>query len=216
MSVSRALLVVALVSGSLAGILYHASIQRVSVAVAARDLPAGTRLAPADIAVADLPPDAVPPSAIRDPAGAEGLVTLGGLLRGQLVLGPGLGEESASFALRARLAARSRVIALPVAVSNALGGAIGPGARVDVIAVPIAGQAPPDRIAELIGRAVLVLDVRTENGARSLDQAESRTDPIRERIGSVLVEIPALLETLFADRIATSTIVLVYVPRDAW
>lgn len=214
MNPSRVLVAVALLAGVLAGALYHSSVQRVGVVVAARDLAVGERVGPADLRVAELPPDAVPADAARDPATLEGLVARTALHEGQLVVGPTLGAETSAFALETRLRSSSRVVALPVTVSGALGGAIVPGARVDVLAVPLPGLAPPERMTELIGRSVLVLDVRTESGARVWDPRQPQVaDPLRERVGSVLVEIPAMLATLFADRVVTSTIVLVYVPE---
>ena len=58
-----------------------------------------------------------------------------------------------------------RAIAIPVVAVSAVGGAITPGARVDVLAVPLIGRAPAGRAVELLAADALVLDVRTESGA---------------------------------------------------
>jgi hypothetical protein len=104
-----------------------------------------------------------------------------------------------------------RAVALPVSsAAQAVGGAIVPGARVDVIAVPVAGRAPAGRTAESLLQAAMVLDVRSETGSPFGPVPAKGTVPsLGERIGSVVVAIDPLDEVRFADRIATSTFVLV-------
>jgi Flp pilus assembly protein CpaB len=103
-----------------------------------------------------------------------------------------------------------RAIALPVSTAaHAVGGAIVPGARVDIIAVPIAGRAPGGRTAELLMQGAMVLDVRSETGsAYGVTSSKGPVSSFGERIGSVVVAIAPLDEVRFADRIATSTFVL--------
>lgn len=67
----------------------------VSVAVAARDLPSGATLSPADLRTARLPAEAVPERAESDPARSAGQRLAGPLRRGEVVtdaalVGPGL------------------------------------------------------------------------------------------------------------------------------
>jgi Flp pilus assembly protein CpaB len=94
--------------------------------VAARDLAPGTRLAAADLTVvrADLPPE-VARNAFADPAPLTGAVLAGRVPRGGLLdaadLAPddGAGPQHVSFAVEA---------------ARAVGGALRPGDRVDVVA----------------------------------------------------------------------------------
>ena len=101
-----------------------------------------------------------------------------------------------------------RAVALPVSAAQAVGGALVPGARVDILAVPLLGRAPAGRTTELLAQSALVLDVRAETGA-PYGATAGRTGLVTaERIGSVVVAIAPTEELRFADRIATSTFVL--------
>jgi Flp pilus assembly protein CpaB len=206
----RALIVVALAAGALAGILYYAGAQRSSVLVAARDLDATHALVADDLAIASLPADAIPAGALGDMSAAVGKLPRAPLWRGQVVLGPALSDDAASFHTGLALPAGMRAVALPLSsAAQAVGGAIVPGARVDVIAVPVAGRAPGGRMAELLMQSAIVLDVRSETGSPfGALAAKSPVSSLGERIGSVVVAIDPLDEVRFADRIVTSTFVL--------
>lgn len=99
------------------------------VVVAARDLPAGTRLQGSDLAVRRLPDDAVPPSALPDPALAEGATIAAPMTRGEplsrtRLRGPGLlhGQPEGT-------------VALPIRVADAAAtGLLTPGDRIDLLA----------------------------------------------------------------------------------
>src|SRR5437868_15363272 len=103
-----------------------------------------------------------------------------------------------------------RAVALPVGAAQALGGALVPGAVVDVVAIPLAGGAPAGRATELLARDVLVLDVRTDTGA-PYGVTSVRSPITSDRVGSAVVAIDDSDEVRFADRIATSTFVLLLV-----
>jgi Flp pilus assembly protein CpaB len=206
----RALIAVALGAGALSGILYYVSAQRTPVVVAARDVDATHPLAADDLAVVSMPADAVPQGALGETAGAVGKLPRAPLWRGQVVLAPALSEQAASFHTGLALPTGMRAVALPVAnAAQAVGGAIVPGARVDVIAVPVAGRAPSGRTTELLLQAAMVLDVRSETGSPfGAVVPKATVATLGERIGSVVVAIDPLDEVRFADRIATSTFVL--------
>jgi len=206
----RALIALALVAGTLAGVLYYVGAQRSPVVVAARDVDATHPLVSEDLAVVSMPRDAVPAGALADPNGALGKLPRAPLWRGQVVLEPGLSDQAASFHTGLTLPVGMRAVALPVSsAAQAVGGAIVPGARVDVIAVPVAGRAPAGRTAESLLQAAMVLDVRSETGSPFGPVTSKGTVPsLGERIGSVVVAIDPLDEVRFADRIATSTFVL--------
>ena len=206
----RALIVVAVAAGVLAGTIYYRGTLRASVAVAARDLDATHPLSADDLAVMQIPTDALPPGAIENVDAAIGKVPRAPLWRGQLVLGPALSDDAAAFHTGLALPFGRRAVALPLAnASGAVGGAIVPGARVDVIAVPVAGRAPAGRTAEVLAQAAMVLDVRSETGTPYGGSAgKGSATSLAERIGSVVIAIDPTDEVRFADRIATSTFVL--------
>lgn len=58
----------------------------VPVLVAARDIPVHTVIAAADVTVRELPPDAVPTDALRDPADAIGKLSTAAMAQGEAVL----------------------------------------------------------------------------------------------------------------------------------
>jgi Flp pilus assembly protein CpaB len=211
----RALLLLALASGLLAGALYYASAQRVSVVIAARDIDATNPLGPDDLGLSSLPPDAVPHGAFGDLSAAVGKVPRAPLWQGQVLLDSALADEAAQFHTGLAMPAGMRAIALPVAAAQAVGGALMPGARVDVIAVPVAGRAPAGRMTELLVRSAIVLDIRTETGGPyGATTAKGPAGSVKERMGSVVVAIDPTDEILFADRIATSTFILAFVARE--
>jgi len=172
----RVLLAIALVCGAIAGTIYYASLQRVTVVVAAHALDADRPIAADDLTTAALPPDAVPAGALVPPAG-------------------------------------QRAIAIPVTPSLAIGGALAAGAHVDVIAVPVVGRAPAGRTTEIVAANATVLDVRGENGGPFVLPGTSRSGAASgDRLGSVVVALAPSDELRVADRVATSTFVLVFIP----
>ena len=206
----RALLALAILAGAVAGTLYYVGAQRSPVVVAARDLDATRPLVADDLAIVSIPADAVPSGALADATAAVGKLPRAPLWRGQVVLYPALSDDAASFHTGLALPAGMRAVALPVSsAAQAVGGSIVPGARVDVIAVPVAGRAPGGRTTELLLQSAIVLDVRSETGSPyGTALSKSTTSSLSERIGSVVVAIEPFDEVRFADRIATSMFVL--------
>jgi Flp pilus assembly protein CpaB len=205
----RALIVLALAAGALAGTLYYVGAQRSSVVVAARDLDATHPLVSDDLAIVSIPADVVPAGAIADATAAVGKVPRAPLWRGQVVLSPALSDDAASFHTGLALPSGMRAVALPVAIAaHAVGGAIVPGARIDVIAVPVAGRAPGGRTTELLVQGAMVLDVRSETGSPYGSVPKGSISSVGERMGSVVVAIEPVDEVRFADRIVTSVFVL--------
>jgi len=163
-----------------------------------------------DLAIVSISADAIPSGALADTNSAIGKLPRAPLWRGQVVLGPALSDDAAPFRTGLALPAGTRAVALPVSsAAQAVGGAIVPGARVDVIAVPIAGRAPGGRTTELLLQGAMVLDVRSETGSPyGVALAKTSVATVGERMGSVVVAIDPLDEVRFADRIATSMFVL--------
>ena len=180
-------------AGFLAAAVYYAATQRSDVVVMARDMTELRALTRDDLEVRTVAAELAPEDALRRVDDAIGLVPRGPLVRGQLVLGRAVGSEVADFRSGRSLEDGSRALAIPVSAVNAVGGAIVPGARVDVIAVPVAGRGPAGRVAEVLLMAALVLDVRGESGAPYSQRATSASVSI-DRIASVVIAIPAVDE----------------------
>ena len=199
----------AILAGILSAVLYYASAQRLPVVMTARDVEATTPLVDGDLVIRAFPADAVPAGALREPGAAVGRFLRAPLGAGQLVLAGSLADDAAVFASGLQPPTGMRAIALPVSASTALGGALAPGLRVDVIAVPISGKAPASRAVELVASRAVVLDVRSENGQAMRPQARGALD----RLGSIVIAIAPSDELRIAERISTSTFVIAFAPR---
>src|SRR5258708_22172389 len=93
----RALIAIALVCGAIAGTIYYASLQRVTVVVAAHALDADKPIALDDVVTRELPPEAVPAGAVRSAEDAIGRVPRGPHWPGQILIGSALGTGAAAF-----------------------------------------------------------------------------------------------------------------------
>lgn len=205
----RSLLLLALIAGCVAGGLYYVGAQRVPMVVAAQDVAAIRPLTAQDLAVRSVPPDTLPAGAISSVDDAIGRVPVAPLWLGQPLVRQALTDEGAVFHTGLTLRPGERAVAIPVVAVAAVGGAIAPGARVDVLAVPVVGRAPAGRTVELLAADARVLDVRSESGAPYQPRRLDSTVAV-ERIGSVIIAISPSDEIRFADRIATSTFVLAF------
>jgi Flp pilus assembly protein CpaB len=209
----RWLIALAILAGVVAGGIYYAGDQRVDVVVAARDIDVPRTLTRDDVELRSVPAQLAAEGIARTIEDVIGLVPRAPLLRGQIVFARGVASEPADFRTGIPLAPGMRAIALPVSAANALGGAIMPGARVDVLAVPVAGRAPAGRATELLMTSATVLDVRGESGT-ALVARDPRSSPVvpLDRIAAVVIAISPVDEIRFADRVATSTFVLALTP----
>jgi Flp pilus assembly protein CpaB len=199
----------ALIAGCIAGALYYIGAQRVVMIVAAQDVAVIRPLTARDLEVRSVPPDALPTGAISSVEEAIGRVPTAPLWQGQPLVFQALADDAAVFHTGLTLRPGERAVAIPVVAVGAVGGAIAPGARVDVLAVPLIGRAPAGRTVELLAADALVLDVRSESGAPYLPRRQDAALAI-DRIGSVIIAISPSDEIRFADRIATSTFVLAF------
>lgn len=207
------LIALAVAAGCLASGLYLFATQRADVVVVSRDVELPRPLTRDDLEVRTVSAELAPPEAAQRIEDVIGLVPRMPLIRGQIILRRALASELADFRSGLALATGLRAIAIPVSAVNAIGGAIVPGSRVDVLAVPVLGRAPAGRTAELLAAAATVLDVRGESGAAFVSR-EARSGVVAtERVASVVIAIAAAEEVRFADRIATSTFVLALVGK---
>ncbi len=204
----RLLLAIALASGAVAALGYWYDTRRVAIVVAARPIEAESVIAPGDLASLELPPSVLPANALLDAADAVGRVVHLRLDPGQLLLRSSF-DAPAGFRSGVRPPIGWHAVALPVSPAVALGGAIAPGVRVDVVAVPVSGRAPADRVPERIASGVLVLDVRSESGGPFIEPGTEKSGAFaNSRLGSVVVAVLPSEEVRLAERIATSTFIL--------
>lgn len=205
------LLCVAVLAGALSAALYHASAQRTGVLVIARALDGAQPLTASDVELRGLPLDAVPEGALRDPADAIGRYTRGPLSAGQLLVRSALADDATIFATGLLPPTGMRAMAVPVTAAHAVGGALQPGVRVDVIAVPLEGRAPPARGLELVASRAVVLDVRGESGLPVARQQRGALAP--DRLASIVIAVAPSEELRLAERIPTSTFVIALASR---
>ena len=206
----RWLIAVAVASGLLAGVTFFLATQHVEVVVAARDIDVLRPLTADDLETRSLSLDLVPDDVARRLEDVIGLVPRAPIQRGQMIFTRSLGEEAGDFRGGISLPPGLRAVALPISAVNAVGGAIVPGSRVDVLAVPVLGRAPAGRTAELLVSFAVVLDVRGESGSPLVPSAP-RSTVVPDRLASVVIGVDPSDEVRFADRIATSVFVLALV-----
>ena len=203
-----ALFAIALAAGGLAAAMYYSATQQADVVVMTRDVAEPRPLNADDLGIRTVAAELAPADSLRSIDDAIGLTPRAPLLQGQIVMASAVAADIVEFRGWS-LDKGMRAIALPVRVIDALGGAIVPGARVDVLALPVTGRAPAGRTAEVLITSAAVLDVRGESGAAYVPH-EAKTITI-DHIASVVIAIAAADEARFADRLATSTFVLALV-----
>ena len=122
-----------------------------------------------------------------------------------------------AFGFGAPLATGQVAFALPVDPSEAVGAALAPGARVDVIAVPNAlklgvttGSATSPPATVVLGQGYVILALRTADGQTlTTGTTGGGTAPlVLPRLGSVVIAIPAEREAEFATAALSSTFYL--------
>ena len=157
----RRLLAAGLAAGAVAAgltALAPAPADTVAVVVAARDLPGGRSLLPADLTEARLPSQALPDGAVRHPAAAQGRLLAGPVRRGEPLTDVRLLGSPLLEGLGAGL------VATPVRIADA--GAVRllrPGALVDVLAAETGdGVDGFGADARVVAPAVRVLTVPAE------------------------------------------------------
>jgi len=123
-----------------------------------------------------------------------------------------------TFGFGAPLEAGQVAFALPVEPGQAVGGALVPGARVDIVAVPnalktqVSGTDAPSAL--VLGQGLVVLTIRTPEGSTLGDEPASDTARvvIPPKLGSVVVAIPAARLPEFAEAAISSTFYLALSP----
>ena len=126
-----------------------------------------------------------------------------------------------AFGFEAPLQAGQVAFAIPVEPGQAVGGALVPGAHVDVVAVPnalktqVSGANSPSAV--VLGQGLVVLTLRTPEGRQLSDEPASDTARvvITPKLGSVVVAIPAARLPEFAEAALSSTFYLALSPTTA-
>ena len=126
-----------------------------------------------------------------------------------------------AFGFGAPLEAGQVAFAIPVEPGQAVGGALVPGARVDIVAVPNALKTLVSKSdsasAVVLGQGLVVLTIRTPEGRQLSDEpaTDSARVVIPPKLGSVVVAIPAARLAEFAEAALSSTFYLALSPAPA-
>lgn len=192
---------------------------------AAVDIPVLTAITADMIQVVSVSPADAPANVARRIDAVVGQYPSVPILAGQDVdlrtLETNPGERS--FGFGAPLEAGQVAFALPVEPGQAVGGAVVPGARVGVVAVPNVLKTQPGAggadapSAVILGDGLLVLAIRTPEGHQLSESVELERAGvvIQPRLGSVVIAIPAAKLSEFAEAALTSTFYLALSPASA-
>jgi len=198
----------------IAGMLYYSHTQQSTAVVATRDLPVGTRIQDADLAVRRINPASVGPQVLTTVGAAVGQVVAFPVLAGQMLDARQVAPSKNAALLGSGLQVPQgyRIIGLPVSPTTAVGGVLKPGDLVDVIAIPNPAKAAAaldetPTIPIRIGSDVLVLGLRTDQGGQ-VDLSDHGLNATNAKPASVLLAIPQNEETAYSAAIAGSTFVL--------
>jgi len=203
-----------------ASALVYLSQPRNGVVRAKVDIPVLTPITADMIQVVSVSPADAPPNAARSVEAVVGRYASVPILAGQdvdareLETNPG----QLAFGFGAPLEVGQVAFAIPVEPGQAVGGAIAPGARVDIVAVPNALKTQvsggSSRSAVVLGQALVVLTIRTPEGKQLTDDAASDGTRvvIPARLGSVVVGIPEARLAEFAEAALSSTFYLALSP----
>jgi pilus assembly protein CpaB len=203
-----------------ASALVYLSQPRNGVVRAKVDIPVLTPITADMIQVVSVSPADAPPNAARSVEAVVGRYASVPILAGQdvdareLETNPG----QLAFGFAAPLEVGQVAFAIPVEPGQAVGGAIAPGARVDIVAVPNALKTQvsggSSQSAVVLGQGLVVLTIRTPEGKQLTDDAASDGTRvvIPPKLGSVVVGIPEARLAEFAEAALSSTFYLALSP----
>jgi len=209
-------LVIFIVASLVAAGAYWLAQPRTQVVRATVDVPVLTQVTADMVELVRVSPVGVPPNAARSLDAVVGQYASLPILSGQDVDTRALEAipGSQAFGFGAPLGPGEAAFALPVTADQAVGGALTPGAHVDVIAVPNeakqAGGAVTGATASVtLGQGLTILALRsTEGRDLTADPATTSSGAIPPKLGSVVVAIPAAQLPEFATAALTSTFYL--------
>ena len=213
-------IIVFLVAGLLAGGVYLFAQPRTQIVRATVDVPVLTQITADMVETIRVSPADAPSGAARSTDEVVGSYAALPLLAGETVDRRALertpGERALGFA--APLAPGQVAFALPVDPGQAVGAALAPGARVDVIAVPNAlktgiatGPTASAPATQVMGQGLLILALRTADGQPLTTGSPGGSGTgalIAPKLGSVVIAIPTASEADFATQALASTFYL--------
>ncbi|MEW5991652.1 MAG: RcpC/CpaB family pilus assembly protein [Chloroflexota bacterium] len=193
---------------------------RNGVVRASTDIPVLTPITADMVQLVSVSPADAPANAARRVDDVVGKYASAPILAGQdvdvrvLETNPG----QLAFGFGAPLEAGQVAFAIPVEPGQAVGGALVPGARVDIVAVPnalktqVSGTDAPSAV--VLGQGLVVLTIRTPEGRQlgGEEAADSARVVIPPKLGSVVVAIPAARLPEFAEAALSSTFYLALSP----
>jgi Flp pilus assembly protein CpaB len=210
-----AYLVVFVVASLVAAGAYWLAQPRTQIVRATTDVPVLTEITADMVELIRVSPLDVPPDAARSLDAVVGQYAAVPILAGQDVDVRALEAIPGSqvFGFGAPLGPGQIAFALPVTAEQAVGGALAPGAHVDVIAVPNdaktgAPAASGDPGTVSLGQGLTILALRSTDGRQLAAVDTGSTGGLPAKLGSVVVAIPAARLTDFATAALTSTFYL--------
>ncbi len=195
---------------SAAGLFYYAQTRQATAIMAAQDLSVGHQIQDVDLVAREVNPASLPTGVVQATQDLVGQFVAVPVLKGQFVQMRQVVPSRSGRLLTGGLdvPAGSRIISLPVSPPTAVGGVLRPGDLVDVIAIPstvkTAGADEVTMGPEVIGRHVLVLGLRTEQGTEVATSDES-LNVSANKAASMLLAIPAQDEARYSLAVASST-----------
>jgi Flp pilus assembly protein CpaB len=197
-----------------AGFFYYSHTRESTALIATQDLRVGSRIEDSDVRVRSVNPASIGDDILRAPDQAVGQVVSFPILQGQFIGARQIASSRNANLLTSGLDVPPgyRIIGLPVVPAAAVGGALKPGDRVDVIAIPNPAKSVglTEELAAApvtIGKNVLVLGLRTEQGTQ-VDQAERALNLGNGKPASVLLAIAQTDEAAYSAAFSSSTFVL--------
>jgi Flp pilus assembly protein CpaB len=197
-----------------AGGIYYSNTREATAVVASGDLHVGSQISESSVSIRRVSPGAIPPGAARSVSDVVGRYVAWPVLDGQYIPLRALATDRASLiAGGLQVPAGFHAMSLPVSAAEAVGGVVRPGDLVDVLAVPknlAPGTAPP--AAAVLGRRVLVLGLRTEQGQPLDEGGPSSVRGLNfatNRIASIVVAVSADDEEKYAAASAVSSFTVV-------
>ena len=188
---------------------------RTPVVRATADIPAMTQVTADMVELVSVSPLDAAPDTARSLDAVVGQYAAVPVLAGQDVDARELEAVSGSqaFGFGAPIGPAEVAFALPVAAEQAVGGALAPGARVDVIAVPNdaktglpGASGAPGTVS--LGQDLVVLALRSTDGRQLAAADTSSAGALPPKLGSVVVAIPAARLQDFATAALASTFYL--------
>lgn len=147
---------------------------KVSIVLAAGDVPPGTALTSEHVKTAEVEKSVVPSTALQDATSAIGRVTLVKLSAGTPVVEDVLAPSGSTAGLSALLPAGSRAITLRIDEITGVGGFLVPGCRVDVVST-LGGSSGEEPASVTVVQNVPVLAV---GGRYAPGQPRAENEPI--------------------------------------